>query len=44
MKSDIEKFLNLTGVNSYTIFPDLDGLSRYVNRMGYYKTRDIKVK
>lgn len=28
---DIQCFLKLSGVNHYTMFPDLDGLARYVN-------------
>lgn len=30
--NDAEKFLKLFGINDFTMFPDLDGLSSYLNR------------
>lgn len=38
---DAKKFLDLAGVNEFTIFPDLDGLSRYLcMRDGLNKNKD----
>lgn len=31
MKEDILKFLSLNGINYFTLFPDLDGLSKHLN-------------
>ncbi|WP_211749417.1 FRG domain-containing protein [Paenibacillus sp. Marseille-Q4541] len=31
---DIKRFLILNGVNEYTLFPDLDGLAKFVNNPG----------
>lgn len=38
LKADIRKMLDNYGVNEATLFPELDGLARYVNR----KTREMK--
>ncbi|WP_342625575.1 FRG domain-containing protein [Bacillus subtilis] len=39
LKKDVKKFLNISGVSQFTLFPDLDGLARYVNGQGVYKPR-----
>ncbi|MGO4498830.1 FRG domain-containing protein [Paenibacillus sp. 2RAB27] len=33
LKEDVMSFLNLSGVNSYTIFPDLYGLAKHINNL-----------
>lgn len=35
LKEDIENFLKITGVNDYTVFSDLDGLAKQINKMNY---------
>jgi hypothetical protein len=40
LKEDVEKYLKVTGVNSFTLFPDLDGLAKYINNLGYFKPRN----
>lgn len=37
---DIEKYLKQTGHNHFSLFPDLDGLSKYINNMGVFITTD----
>ncbi|HHY74806.1 MAG TPA: FRG domain-containing protein [Bacillus bacterium] len=32
LKNDVELFLNLSGINQFTLFPDLSGLASYVNQ------------
>lgn len=31
LASDVEAFLRVSGINYYTLFPDLDGLARFIN-------------
>ncbi|WP_342480422.1 FRG domain-containing protein [Paenibacillus sp. FSL L8-0340] len=38
LKLDVMKYLDISGVNYYTLFPDLDGLSKYIND-AYIKKR-----
>lgn len=33
MKEDILKYISLNGVNTFSLFPDLDGLSNYLNNI-----------
>lgn len=39
---DVEKYLKLVGINPFTLFPDLDGLAKYINNLGYFRPRDAQ--
>lgn len=41
LENDIRMFLELTGINQFTLFPDLDGLASYVNQ---WTTADLGKK
>ncbi|MBU8907984.1 FRG domain-containing protein [Desertibacillus haloalkaliphilus] len=41
LKNDIKMFLELSGINHFTLFPDLDGLASFVNQ---WTTEDIHKK
>lgn len=36
LRSDVENFLKITGVNDHTMFPDLDGLAKHINKLKYH--------
>lgn len=36
LKKDIENFLKISGVNDHTMFPDLDGLAKHINKLKYH--------
>ncbi|HBU80857.1 MAG TPA: FRG domain-containing protein [Paenibacillus sp.] len=42
LRNDVRDYLNVSGVNHYTLYPDLDGLSKYINR-SYIKKRRAPV-
>lgn len=39
LKKDVKKFLKISGVSQFTLFPDLDGLAKFVNSQGLYRPR-----
>ncbi|KZR57167.1 FRG domain-containing protein [Pseudobacillus badius] len=39
LKKDVERFLKTTGTSSFSMFPDLDGLAKYINKLGYFRPR-----
>ncbi|MCP1134904.1 FRG domain-containing protein [Paenibacillus polysaccharolyticus] len=43
MRADIRDYLELSGVNYYTLFPDLDGLSKYINRSFANRKRTLSI-
>lgn len=41
LKNDVEMFLELSGINHFTLFPDLDGLAKFIND---WTTEDVHKK
>lgn len=37
---DIRNYLKLCGINAFTLFPDLDGLSKYINNKEYINVKE----
>ncbi|MFB6800436.1 FRG domain-containing protein [Peribacillus butanolivorans] len=42
LRKDIENYLKLCGISSFSLFPDLDGLANHINSLGYFKTRELE--
>ncbi|MFP7171941.1 FRG domain-containing protein [Terribacillus halophilus] len=40
MREDAEAFLKQSGISSFSMFPDLEGLAKYINKEGYRKKND----
>ena len=38
MRNEVEEFLRLSGITEYRLFPDLDGLSRYIKKIHWKNT------
>lgn len=44
VKKDIEMFLKQNGMSDFSLFPDLDGLAKHINKLGYFRDRLQKEK
>lgn len=42
LKKDIKMYLKQGGISDFSLFPDLDGLAKYVNKLGFFKVRDTQ--
>jgi hypothetical protein len=40
LREDVIKYLKLVGINDFTLFPELEGLAKYINKRGYFKKRE----
>lgn len=39
VKDDIKMYLKQNGMSDFSLFPNLDGLAKYINKLGYFRER-----
>lgn len=39
VKRGMEMYLKQNGISDFSLFPSLDGLAKYVNKLGYFRER-----